>query len=188
MVRKQVPQIETARLLLRGFTDADHGAYAAMRADPDVVRFLPGGEALVPFADEIATSRIKAFRDGWSRGFGVWAIEARDTGGFIGYAGLAKMERSADVEVLYGLTRAAWGRGYAREAAGAALTFAFDVLGLARVVAFVMPENGASVEVLEAIGMRRIGETTYNDFPVIGYAINAGDGPMDEEGPGTPPT
>lgn len=168
-----IPVIETERLRLRAFSMDDRPDYAAMRADPDVVRFLPGGEALVPFAEEIAESRIKAFRDGWKSGYGVWAVEEKATGDFLGQAGLDKLERSTDVEVLYALKREAWGKGYAREAARAALTFAFERIALQRVVAFVMPDNAASSKVLEAIGMRSIGETTYNDFPVLGFAITA---------------
>lgn len=169
------PTIETGRLRLRGFTPDDKPAYAAMRADPDVVRYLVGGEALIPFAEQIAESRIAAFREAWSDGFGVWAVEERAGGRFIGQAGLARLDRSSDVEVLYALVRDAWGRGYAREATRAALGFAFERIGLPRIVAFVVPQNTASSRVLEAVGMRSIGETTYNDFPVLVYAITAAD-------------
>lgn len=168
-----IPTLETERLRLRAFTAADKPAYAAMRADPEVVRFLPGGEALVPFAEEIAESRIEAFRAGWAGGFGVWAVEDKATGAFLGQAGLARLVRAGDVEVLYALKRSAWGRGYAREAARGVLGFAFERLEFPRVVAFVMPDNTASSRVLLAVGMRSIGETTYNDFPVLGYAITA---------------
>lgn len=171
--RVDVPVIETERLRLRGFTVEDKPAYAAMRADPDVVRYLVGGEALIPFAEEIADSRIAAFRKAWSAGFGVWAVEDKETGRFLGQAGLARLERSSDVEVLYALTRAAWGKGYAREAARAALAYAFGAVELRRVVAFVVPQNIASSRVLEAVGLTALGETRYNDFPVLGYAITA---------------
>lgn len=168
-----VPVIETERLRLRGFTPEDKPVYAAMRADPDVVRYLVGGEALIPFAEEIADSRIAAFRKGWANGFGVWAVEERETGRFLGQCGLARLERSSEVEVLYAFARPAWGKGYAREAARAALAFAFGTAGLPRVVAFVVPQNEASSRVLEAVGLTAQGETSYNDFPVLGYAITA---------------
>lgn len=168
-----IPVIETERLRLRGFTAEDKPAYAAMRADPEVVRFLVGGEALIPFAAEIADSRIAAFRKAWSSGFGVWAVEDKETGRFLGQTGLARLERSSDVEVLYAFTRRAWGNGYAREAARAALAFAFETADLQRVVAFVVPQNIASSRVLEAVGLTALGETRYNDFPVLGYAITA---------------
>lgn len=167
------PLIETERLRLRGFTPADKPDFAAMRADPDVVRYLVGGEALIPFAEEIAESRISAFREGWGAGFGVWAVEEKRSGRFLGQAGLAKLERSPDVEVLYAFARSAWGKGYAREAARASLAYAFETAELQRVVAFVVPQNTASSRVLEAVGLTALGETRYNDFPVLGYAITA---------------
>lgn len=169
----RIPIVSTERLTLRPFTAADRLAYAALRADPDVVRYLPGGEALVPFATEIAESRIAAFRDAWSRGYGVWAIEETATGSFVGQAGLASLERSADVEVLYALGRRFWGYGYAREAAAASLRFGFETVGLMRIVAFVVPDNTASARVLAAIGLRATGDTDYNGFTVSGYEIEA---------------
>ncbi|MCR9070738.1 MAG: GNAT family N-acetyltransferase [Alphaproteobacteria bacterium] len=168
-----IPVIETERLRLRGFAAADKPAYGAMRADPDVVRFLVGGEALIPFAQEIAESRIRAFREAWSNGFGVWAVEEKITGRLLGQTGLARLERSNDVEILYAFARHAWGNGYAREAARAALAFGFETVGLSRIVAFVVAENTASARVLEAIGLTGQGETTYGGFPVLSYAITA---------------
>jgi len=168
-----IPTLTTERLRLRAFTREDRHAYAAMRADPDFVRFLIGGEALIPFAAEIADSRIKGFAKAWAAGFGVWAVEEAATGALIGHAGLAKLERNADVEVLYAFTPAAWGKGYAREATRAALAFGFENARLSRIIAFVVPENTASSRVLEAVGLRAIGQTSYNDFPVLGYAITA---------------
>lgn len=175
MREPRIPTVVTDRLSLRGFEAADRAAYAALRGDPDVVRYLPGGEALVPFASEIAASRIAAFRDGWKRGFGVWAVEERVTGAFVGQAGLAAMERSSEVEVLYALARPFWGRGYAREAAAAALRHGFETVGLDRIVGFVVPGNQASVRVLEAVGLRPTGDTSYNGFTVHGFEIRAAD-------------
>jgi ribosomal-protein-alanine N-acetyltransferase len=170
----RIPTVTTERLTLRPFVPADRPAYAALRADPEVVRFLPGGEALVPFAEEIAESRIASFRDAWSRGYGVWAVEETATGVFVGQAGLASLERSSQVEVLYALARPFWGRGYAREAAAASLRFGFETVGLDRIVAFVVPENTASARVLTAVGLRATGDTDYNGFTVTGYEIEAG--------------
>ena len=167
------PVIETERLRLRGFTAEDKPDYAALRADPDVVRFLPGGEVLVAFAAEIADSRIQAFRQAWSDGFGVWAVEEKATGRFLGQAGLARLERSSDVEILYALARDSWGRGYAREAARAVVAFAFERVRLRRLTAFVVPQNIRSRRVLEAVGFASTGERAYNGFTVAGYALTA---------------
>ena len=144
-----------------------------MRADPEVVRYLIGGETLIPFAEEIANSRLKSFAEGWRCGFGVWALEDRVSGTLIGHAGLARLERSEHVEVLYALAPKWWGKGFAREAARAALRFGFETAGLARIVGFVVPENTASARVLEVIGLRSIGPIAYNGFTVLGYAVTA---------------
>lgn len=175
MTDASIPTIETARLRLRPLTLADKPVYAEMRADPEVVRFLSGGEALIPFAEEIAESRLRTFAEDYRHGFGVWAVEEKATGRFVGQAGLRKVDRNEDVEVLYAFVRDAWGKGYAREAARASLEFGFETAALPRIVAFVIPENRASARVLEAVGMRPIGEMTYNDFPVLGYALAAAD-------------
>jgi len=171
MCTQHIPTVVTVRLTLRAFAPADRPAYAALRADPEVVRYLPGGEALVPFADEIADARITAFRDAWSLGYGVWAVEETATRAFVGQVGLASMERSTDVEILYALARRFWGRGYAREAAAAALRFGFETVGLRRIVAYVVPENIASARVLAAIGLRAVGDTDYNGFKVRSFEI-----------------
>ncbi len=183
MREPRIPTVRTERLTLRGFAPDDHAAYAALRGDPDVVRYLPGGEALVPFAEQIATTRMTAFRDAWERGFGVWAVEETGTGAFVGQAGLAAMDRESEVEVLYALGRRFWGHCYAREAAAAALRFGFETVGLERIVGYVVPDNTASARVLEAVGLRCTGETTYNGFSVRAFAIEATDW---RAGTGTP--
>lgn len=177
MREPRIPTVRTERLTLRGFSATDRDAYAALRGDPDVVRYLPGGEALLAFAEQIADSRIAAFREGWKRGFGVWAVEETATGAFVGQAGLAAMDRSAAVEILYALARPFWGQGLAREAAAAALRFGFESVGLERVVGYVVPENRASVRVLEAVGLRSTGRTAYNGFTVESFAIEASEWP-----------
>jgi RimJ/RimL family protein N-acetyltransferase len=118
-----VAAIETARLLLRPFTMEDVQAYAAIRANPRVMRFFPPtGET----PTESARRLVGHFMGHW-----------RDTG----YG-------------LYMLDDAVWGRGYATEGAAAARDFAFDRLGLNRIMAIALPENRASTRVMEKIGLR----------------------------------
>jgi RimJ/RimL family protein N-acetyltransferase len=90
-------------------------------------------------------------------GFGLLAVVDRSSGRVVGEAGLQLLEGGPDVELGYTLSRAAWGRGYATEAASAVLRWAFVGLGLERVVAVADPANAASLRVLDKIGMRRLG-------------------------------
>jgi ribosomal-protein-alanine N-acetyltransferase len=94
-----------------------------------------------------------------ANGFGLWALEVRGSGEFIGFTGLAVPEFEAHftpaVEVGWRLARSAWGSGYATEAARAALGFGFGEVGLAEVVSFTVPANRRSRAVMERIGMGR---------------------------------
>ena len=181
----EIPRVETDRLILRGFLDADLKAFTELRADPEVIRFMPGGEVLAPFAREIAIGRIKRYRKEWARGFGVWAIEERATGAVIGYAGLEPgdgTDSAHEAELMYVLARSAWGRGHGREVARACLDFAFDRLGLKRVTALTAEGNAASRRVLEAIGMRDLGRVEYNGFQVLSFELTLGDRAADGSG------
>ena len=94
----------------------------------------------------------------WSQhGFGLLAIAERESGRVVGEAGLQVLEAGPDIELGYTLRHAAWGRGYATEAARAVLYWAFAGLRLERVVAVADPANEASLHVLDKLGMRRLG-------------------------------
>ncbi len=92
-----------------------------------------------------------------ANGFGLWALELRATGEFVGFAGLAVPEFEAHftpaVEVGWRLARSAWGKGYATEAGRAALSFGFAQLGLSEVVSFTTVANLRSRAVMERLGM-----------------------------------
>lgn len=145
-----VPEITTERLLLRAFRQSDFEAYAAMVADPEVVRYLADGKTL---------SRIDAWRQmamfagHWElRGFGVWAVEERATGKFIGRIGCFDPEGWPAFEIAYTLARHAWGKGYATEAARAALHYAHTTLGKRNVASVINSENKGSIAVATGLG------------------------------------
>jgi RimJ/RimL family protein N-acetyltransferase len=105
-------------------------------------------------------SLIEAIESGFEqRGFGLWAVEVRATGTFIGFTGLNEPSLEAHftpaVEVGWRLARAAWGEGYATEAARASLAFGFEEIGLDQVVSFTSAVNMRSRAVMERIGMTR---------------------------------
>lgn len=122
-----IPRLSTPRLIMRSFVSEDFEAYAAMMADPAVTRYLGDGR---PLARAAAWFQMAAIAGHWVlRGFGLWAVEERATGRFIGRIGCHEPEGFPVFELAYTLAREAWGGGYAREGAEAALRYARDVLG-----------------------------------------------------------
>lgn len=147
------PTLRTERLLLREWRDSDRDAWAAMGADPAVMEFFPA--TLDRAAADAAFDRFSsALHD---RGWGLWAVEHE--GAFAGFTGLNPVAFAAAfspaVEVGWRLARSAWGRGFATEAARAALGFAWTELALDGVVSFTAVGNLRSRAVMERIGMTR---------------------------------
>lgn len=159
------PRLETDRLILRRWVDADREPFAAINADPRVMEHFPA--VLDAAASDAMIARIEA---GFEReGFGLWAVERRDTGEFIGFVGLAKPSFTAHftspehpvVEVGWRLAPDAWGHGFASEAARAALRFGFEQVGLAEIVSFTARQNERSQAVMRRIGMTHSGEEDF---------------------------
>ncbi|HEX6754008.1 MAG TPA: GNAT family N-acetyltransferase [Solirubrobacterales bacterium] len=138
---------------LRRWQDEDRGPFAAMNADPEVMEHFPA--ALDRGQSDALVERIEAGFE--ARGFGLWALELRESGEFVGFAGLAVPELDAHftpaVEVGWRLARSAWGNGYATEAGRAALNFGFKQVDLAEIVSFTTAANARSRSVMERLGM-----------------------------------
>lgn len=154
-----IPEITTDHLLLREFRESDFEAYAAMMADPEVTRFLADGRAL---SRVDAWRQMAMFAGHWLlRGYGVWAVEERATGRFVGRAGCFYPEGWPGFEVAYTFARAAWGKGYATEAAKASLDFAHSALGQRDVISVIRQGNTRSVAVATRLGAARIGSAEF---------------------------
>jgi RimJ/RimL family protein N-acetyltransferase len=161
--------VETARLLLRPLTSADLDGFAAMNADPDVMRYIGDGK---PQTRGQTHLRIYAILDHWDQhGFGLCAIVDRVTRAFIGFCGLQYLDNTSEIEVGYRLAKPFWGAGLATEAARASLRQGFDEFGLDRIVAVVQPGNIASQRVLEKIGLRFVEDARFYNTDVKYYAI-----------------
>lgn len=150
--------IETDRLLLRQWRPEDREPFARMSADPEVMEHFP---ALLSAseADAVATrlaTEIEEF------GYGFWALESRATGDFVGFTGIRTprdvLPFSPCIEIGWRLVREHWGRGYASEAARAALDFGFRELGLPEIVSFTALGNVRSRRVMERLRMTERGE------------------------------
>jgi RimJ/RimL family protein N-acetyltransferase len=149
------PVLRTDRLVLRPLRDADLEPFAALNADPQVMQFFP--KPLTRAESDAVAGRM---REHLARhGFGFWAVEAPGVAELVGAVGLLVPSFEAPftpcVEVGWRLARDYWGRGYATEAASAALAFGFDRLGLDEIVSFTVPANLPSRRVMERLGMTR---------------------------------
>jgi ribosomal-protein-alanine N-acetyltransferase len=149
----EIPMIETERLRMLAFGERHFEAYASMLADPSSTRFVGDGEPL----DRMNAWRSMAMLLGhWQlRGFGMWAIERKDTGRFIGRVGLHRPVGWPDLELGWMLAAEQRGHGYATEGARAALEFAFAEVGAQRVVSLIRTDNTASERVARRLGGRQ---------------------------------
>ena len=184
------PRLESQRLLLREFTAADVAPYAAMIADPDVMRFMGSGwryrakrgvaRALAPVSHAEARLELWRVRRHWDRhGWGEWAVQDRAGGSLVGRVGF-KYHRdftadSSQVEIGWLLGREFWGRGYATEAGEVALAAGFERLGLERVISICMPANRPSLGVMRRLGMTEAGRTRWKGLDMVWTAIDRSD-------------
>jgi RimJ/RimL family protein N-acetyltransferase len=163
--------LRTDRLTLRPFQDDDIDAYAAMCADPEVMRYLGSNG---PVSREEAWRQMAMLTGHWElRGFGMWALEEIETGRFVGRVGLHFPEGWPEPEVGWALAREAWGNGYATEAARAALDHAFEVLAWPRAISLIAPANHRSIAVAERLGEHFERRLTLRGVEVSLYAIDA---------------
>jgi RimJ/RimL family protein N-acetyltransferase len=149
-----VDEVSTERLRLRRFRTGDAEAFAAINADPLVVRHL-GGE-IDRTASDALLGRIMGHWD--EHGFGLWAAELRDDGRMIGFVGLSipgfLPAVLPAVEVGWRLASDVWGRGLATEGGRAGIAWGSAALGLDRIISVIDPDNIASLRVAEKLGMR----------------------------------
>ena len=152
-------EVRTDRLRLREWRQPDREPFAAINADPEVMRFFP--EPLDRTASDALVDRIE--RRFTEVGYGLWAAEVASTAEFIGFVGLNPMPPgtpgAGEEEIGWRLARSAWHQGYATEAATEVLRLARVELGLPRVWSMTASVNAPSIAV-----MRRIGMTWHSTF------------------------
>ena len=163
-----IEQMETDRLYLRLFEESDLDAYAEMCGDAEVMKYLGG----------VTMSRSEAWRNmatvlgHWQlRGFGLWAVEEKASGQFVGRVGCWRPEGWPGLEIAWTLRRAFWGRGYATESARAALHVAFGELGQTHVISMIHSKNQPSIRVARRLRMRLEGRTELLGHQVEVYGI-----------------
>jgi RimJ/RimL family protein N-acetyltransferase len=151
----EIPTVATGRLRLRAFQASDLDAYAAMRANPEVTRYLGTGRPSTPID---VWRMMAAYLGQWAlHGYGVWACEKIDGGDFIGSVGILHPLNWPEPHILYALDRPYWGQGFATEAARAARDWLFEQFPFPRAASFIRPENRASTRVVQKLGAVREG-------------------------------
>ncbi|MEP2829151.1 GNAT family N-acetyltransferase [Parvibaculum sp.] len=152
--------LATDRLILRPWREADLAPFAAMSADPRVMETLMG--PLPREKSDAVARRLQSEIE--QRGFGFWALELPGIAPFIGFTGIRVVDFAAPfvpappaqaVEIGWRLAHEHWGKGYATEAARAALAHGFGPLGLEEIVALTAATNTRSQAVMARLGMTR---------------------------------
>ena len=164
-------EFETDRLRLRQWIETDREPFARLSIDPQVMEFSPN--LLDRTASDAMVDRLQVLIA--ERGWGLWAVEAKADRQFIGFVGLhvpkADLPCSPCVEIGWRLAFAYWGKGYATEAARAALEVGFDRLNLPEIVSFTAIVNRRSRAVMERLGMNREPETFEHPSLRVGHPL-----------------
>ncbi|MBV8659285.1 MAG: GNAT family N-acetyltransferase [Burkholderiales bacterium] len=155
--------VSTPRLILRAWHEADLDAFASLTADPQVMRYVGDGTLL----DRVRTAEwiMVANRNREKWGYGTHAVVERASGRVIGWAGLIHSDNAQDTaaEIIYALSPASWGRGYATELARGIIDWAWQHSALQRIVATIMPDNASSIAMMGKLGFASQGVVVEDD-------------------------
>ena len=160
--------LETARLRLEPLAPEHAEALRAIWSDPEVARLLISRPASPAELDALFARNLEA-----GRRLGMWGVRERAGGALVGRVGFFAFGADERPELAFLLARAAWGRGLAREAAGAALSAGFGALGFAEVVALVRPANARAIRVLSGLGFATEQRLALGGEPADLYRVDA---------------
>ncbi|KAB8192681.1 GNAT family N-acetyltransferase [Nonomuraea phyllanthi] len=167
--------METQRLIMRRWREEDREPFAAMNADPEVMEHFPA--PLTRAESDHFVDRIE--EEFGKHGFGLWALEVRESGEFIGFTGLIRQTFDAPFlpawEIGWRLARPAWGQGYATEAARQAVGYAFGEAGLDEIISMTAERNTRSQAVMKRLGMTHLADFEHprlpKDSPLLPHVV-----------------
>jgi RimJ/RimL family protein N-acetyltransferase len=146
-----IPTVQTPHLFLRAWTPDDANTLFDILQEDGILRYFPNQ---TPPSREKAGEYIADQLSHWAKfDYGHWAVVTQEDGEAVGWSGLEYLPELDETEVAYLLSKRVWGRGYATEAARAAVQFGFETAGLLKIIGLVHPENTGSVRVLEKCGL-----------------------------------
>lgn len=148
---KNMPVIGTKRLLLRQWVPNDAPKLFSILQEEDILRYFPNqGPPSLEKAERYIAHQLAHWQ---AQGYGHWAVVNPENGDVLGWSGLEYLPEICETEVAYLLSKRAWGRGLATEAAQAAIQFGFKMAGLTEIIGLVHPHNTGSIRVLEKCGL-----------------------------------
>lgn len=161
--------IETERLLLRLFEPGEGHLIYTLNEDPEVTRYTGDPVRDIEHANEVLEQVILPQYALYNHGR--WAVHTKPGLEFIGWCGLKYRPERDEIDLGYRFIKSAWGNGYATEAAYASIKYGFEKLGIRRIVGRAMPDNLASIKVLEKCGMKFVGEEIVDEHPAMTYEV-----------------
>ena len=166
--------LETQRMILREFTDEDVDNLVDLDSDPEVTRYINGGQPTPrKWVVEQVMPRVLDYYKQWHEQ-GIWAALDKADGSFMGWFHLRpNRSNPSETELGYRLKQKYWGQGFATEGSKALLVKGFMELKVPMIVAIADPANGASRRVMEKVGLRFMEDyTEADDFVVVKYGMS----------------
>jgi ribosomal-protein-alanine N-acetyltransferase len=162
--------LETERLTLREYTEADAPEFFQLNTDPQVMRYVPDPPMK---SQEEARQVIRShpMADYAEFGYGRWACIFKTTAEHIGFCGLKHLKELHEIDLGFRFRPAVWGKGLATEAARACADYGFDQLGVKEMIGLSHPDNTGSMRVLEKVGMQFTGLVSPYGWPMNRYVL-----------------
>jgi ribosomal-protein-alanine N-acetyltransferase len=148
----KLPRISTRRFVLRPFTVMDIDRLHALGTQPHLRRFL--WDDLIISRDRAAEEVERGLENAARHGIGYWVVESQKGNDMIGFCGFRLIGHGPEIELMYGLERAHWGKGLATEASRAALAWLWSSTRYQRVYARTDPPNTKAIAVMQRLGMQ----------------------------------
>ena len=162
--------LQTPRLYLRRFTEADAPLLLQLNSNPEVLKYLH--EPLLKTEEQALQVLQNIILPQYKNNLGRWAIHLKSTNEFIGWCGLKYLVDTDEIDLGYRLMQQFWGNGYAFEAAKHTMDYGFNQLHLKTIVGRAHVENTGSLKILQKIGMQFIKEEIVDNCPVKTFILS----------------